>query len=48
MLKESYCRAVAGTYSWTFDGKALILKAVNDPCADRRITLVVSPWRKEP
>jgi hypothetical protein len=25
MLKDSYCRAVAGTYSWTFDGKALIL-----------------------
>jgi len=40
------CRA-KGTYTWTFDGKALSFKALDDPCTKRRM-LDGSKWLKQP
>ena len=50
-LQNSYCAAKGaerGTYTWSFDGKVLTFKQVQDGCADRKTWLDSIKWTKKP
>ena len=38
------CGEVAGTYTWTYDGKALSFKAIADKCSNRLKVVAAGPW----
>jgi len=45
---ESYgSDAATGTYSWTLQGKTLILRAKVDSCPNRKLVLTTHPWVKQ-
>lgn len=41
------CSGVPGTYTWSFDGKALTFAAVDDQCSIRRADWQAGPWMKQ-
>ena len=46
---DTPCLNSAGTYKWTFDGKALTFTVVNEPlCSPWQVDLTSGPWVKEP
>lgn len=50
-LQNSYCAAKGaerGTYTWSFDGKVLTFKQIQDGCADRKAWLDNIGWTKKP
>ena len=50
-LQSPYCAAQGaerGTYTWSFDGKVLTFKQVQDKCADRKAWLGNIQWTKKP
>lgn len=49
VLRDDYCGGgLVGTYTWTFDGKALTFKALNDKCSARWSLLDNIKWEKKP
>ncbi|HVA87928.1 MAG TPA: hypothetical protein VNF73_16600, partial [Candidatus Saccharimonadales bacterium] len=40
------CGTQAGSYSWSFDGKAVTLGLIADPCTVRSQDFVSGPWTK--
>ena len=40
--------AKEGVYTWTFDGKALSFKVLDDRCGSREGLLTSGPWLKKP
>lgn len=50
-LQNAYCAAQdaeRGTYTWSFDGKVLAFKQIQDGCADRKAWLDNIGWTKKP
>ena len=47
VFKGDYCGDVTGTYTWTFDGKALSFKALDDQCNSRRDVVVRDDWSRK-
>ena len=43
----TYCEGQDGTYTWSFDGKALKFTLVSDSCYDRQSTFVGTEFLKE-
>ena len=42
------CQSVKGTYSWTYDGKALKFKSLGDKCAIREFNMEFGPYVMQP
>jgi hypothetical protein len=50
-VKHTYCAAQGaerGTYTWSFDGKVLTFKPIQDGCADRKAWLDNIQWTRKP
>jgi len=45
---EGLCKDIPGTYTWAFDGQALMFTAVEDNCSIRRVDWQAGPWVKQP
>ena len=43
-MKGDHCGDITGTYSWTYDGKALNFSVLEDECTDRKVVIDNSDW----
>ena len=48
VFKGDYCGDKLGEYTWTYDGKILSFKEIDDKCSDRLGVLKDSQWLKKP
>lgn len=47
-INSGMCTDVIGTYTWTYDGKALSFKSLGDKCSVREFYLEIGQYVKQP